>query len=47
MTDENRSLKDKIRDFLEEKGVYVVLLSSVAIVGVAAPIGQSSSLSPP
>ena len=36
MTDENRSLKDKIRDFLEEKGVYVVLLSSVAIVGVAA-----------
>lgn len=36
MTDENRSLKDKIRDFLEEKGVYVVLLSSVAIVGIAA-----------
>lgn len=36
MTDENRSLKDKIRDFLEEKGVYVVLLASVAIVGVAA-----------
>ena len=36
MTDENRSLKDKIRDFLEEKGVYVVLLASVAIVGIAA-----------
>lgn len=36
MTDENRCLKDKIRDFLEEKGVYVVLLFSVAIVGVAA-----------
>ena len=27
MTDENRSLKDKIRDFLEEKGVYVVAFS--------------------
>ncbi len=36
MTDEKQSLKDRLRELLEEKGVYIVLLASVAIVGVAA-----------